>query len=235
MAAAGFDWLCLDLQHGFGTLEDLLPAVHAAELHSVPLLVRPPLCAPWIIGRALDAGCNGVIVPMVNSSEEARAAVSACRYAPDGTRSWGPSRIMLREQDYRAERANQNVTCIVMVETRRAVEQLEEIASVPGINGVFVGPSDMAVDLGVHPGIGSIDGEHALLLSQVVERAAAAGVQAGIFGGRADAVRQYREMGFTFVAVATDAGLVGTGARAAIAELTSNSIGRTPVSDHPDG
>ncbi len=104
-----------------------------------------------MIGRALDAGAAGVIVPMVNSAAEARAAVAACRYPPDGIRSWGPARLHARRIPSTApERANARVHCLVMVETLDAVRNLDEIAAVAGVTAVFVGPSDLAVDMGLH-------------------------------------------------------------------------------------
>ena len=95
LGSCGFDWICIDLQHGFAGVESLLPMVQAAAITQTPALVRVPRLDAGMIGRALDAGAAGVIVPMVNSAAEARAAVAACRYPPDGIRSWGPARLML--------------------------------------------------------------------------------------------------------------------------------------------
>ena len=151
LGSCGFDWICIDLQHGFAGLESLLPMVQAAAITQTPALVRVPRLDAGMIGRALDAGAAGVIVPMVNSAAEARAAVAACRYPPDGVRSWGPARLMLADPEYSAQRANAQVHCLVMVETLDAVRNLSEIAPVAGVTAVFVGPSDLAVDMGLHP------------------------------------------------------------------------------------
>ena len=124
LGSCGFDWICIDLQHGFAGLESLLPMIQAAAITQTPVLARVPRLDAGLIGRALDAGAAGVIVPMVNSAADAREAVRACRYPPDGVRSWGPARLTLADPAYTAQRANSQVQCLVMVETLAAVRNL---------------------------------------------------------------------------------------------------------------
>jgi len=132
MANAGFDWLCVDLQHGlidYGDLRHMLPAISTTE--TTPL-VRVTINAPAEIMKVLDAGAMGVIVPLVNTAEEAAAAVSACRYPPVGTRSFGPARAALYGgRGYVAE-ANDEIACIVMIETEAGLRNLEAIVTTPG-------------------------------------------------------------------------------------------------------
>lgn len=111
--------------------------------------MRVPWNDPAEIMWVLDAGASGVIVPMVNDAESTRAAVGACRFAPVGFRSWGPTRAALHTGSRSPEQMDRDVLCIVMVETVEAVDRLEDILAVPGIDGVFVGPSDLSITLGV--------------------------------------------------------------------------------------
>jgi len=172
-AIAGPDYVVADQQHGAldpATLMAMLTAIAGA---GVPPLVRVARNEPFAIGQALDLGAGGVIVPMVESGEEAARAVSACRYAPEGTRSFG------------ALRANpsppaQRPLCLVMIETRRGLENAAEIAATPGLDGIYVGPSDLALSLGLQP---TIRLEHPPVLEAlaVVHAACAdAGVIAGV-------------------------------------------------------
>lgn len=212
LASCGFDWICIDLQHGFAGLENLLPMVQAATITHTPALVRVPRLEAGMIGRALDAGAAGVIVPMVNSAVEAQAAVAACRYSPDGVRSWGPARLMLADPEYSAQQANAEVHCLVMVETLDAVRNLDEIVQVAGVTAVFVGPSDLAVDMGLAPRRGPIAGQHAAALAAIARTCREHGMPAGIFAGTSQAVTEYAEMGYAILAVTTDAALIRGGA-----------------------
>ena len=152
MSSLGFDWLCVDLQHGMLSYDDLtymLPAISTSD--TVPI-VRVPWNEPYEIMKALDAGAYGVIVPMVNNREEAASAVSACRYPPDGLRSFGPIRAaMYAGRGYTTESNNQ-IACIAMVETAEGIDNLDEIASTPGLDAIYIGPADLAFALGLKPG-----------------------------------------------------------------------------------
>ncbi|SVB73883.1 uncharacterized protein METZ01_LOCUS226737, partial [marine metagenome] len=150
MAGMGFDWLCVDLQHGMLSYDDLkymLPAISTRE--SIPI-VRVPWNEPYEIMKALDAGAYGVIVPMVNNREEALQAVAACRYPPDGGRSFGPIRAAMYGGRGYASEANSQIACIAMVETAEALDNLEDIATTPGLDAVYIGPSDLAYAIGLN-------------------------------------------------------------------------------------
>lgn len=140
-AGAGPDYVCVDEQHGAAGPAEVLAMLHAITAAGTPALVRVGRNEPRLIGRALDFGAHGVIVPLVDDAEQAAAAVAACRYAPDGVRSNGVVR----------GRPDPAPVCLVMVETRRGLEQVDAIAATPGLDGIYVGPSDLALSHGLQP------------------------------------------------------------------------------------
>jgi 2-keto-3-deoxy-L-rhamnonate aldolase RhmA/glutathione peroxidase-family protein len=215
VAAAGPDWVCIDLQHGVGgfdALADQIGSVWAGG--SVPL-VRTPAADAWQIGKALDAGALGVIVPLVESGEDAAAAVAACRYPPAGRRSWGPGRIARIAGTDPAQLAAE-VVCLVMVETRAGLDHLDEIAATPGLDGIFVGPSDLALALGLPPAL-SAPGEHAAAVEQIRAACERNGIVAGIYGGNATVARERAAAGFRMITAASDAEVLARGIRSELA------------------
>jgi 4-hydroxy-2-oxoheptanedioate aldolase len=202
VARSGFDWICIDAQHGLIGYQEMLGMLQAVAVTGVPALVRVPWNDPAWIMKALDAGAAGVIVPMVNSPSEAASAVAACRYPPEGYRSWGPTRASLGVEDYSPELANRSVICAVMVETVPALERLGEIVSVPGVDAVFIGPSDFAISMGLAPR--SAEPEHRRRLESVPAVCHEHGVVAGIACGSAELLTQWRRAGYTMLAVPSD-------------------------------
>ena len=178
-------------------------------------IVRVPFNdTPWP-GKAFDAGAEAVVVPMVNSREDAEKAAAACRYAPEGVRSFGPVRAgMLLGDDPPA--VNRAVSCLVMIETVRAVEAAGEICSTPGVDGVYIGPADLAVSMS-----GSLAAmasrEHADAIETVRATCARAGIVAGIHTGGGEAARSYADAGFQMCTLATDAALLRLMARQQLA------------------
>jgi 4-hydroxy-2-oxoheptanedioate aldolase len=172
------DFVCFDCQHGLvdgASLAALLAAVRGG----VTPLVRVPANDAALIGRALDLGAGGVIVPMVATVAEAERAVGACRYPPRGTRSYGPSRIGLSLGTEPAT-LEAHPMCFVMIETPDAVGRADEICEVPGLSGVYVGPADLAVGLGIRPADMAASGEHADAVEVVRAASQRAGGVAGI-------------------------------------------------------
>jgi len=177
---AGYDWVCIDLQHGLVGFEHVDAMLAAASLGSASPLVRVPWNDTWMINRVLDAGAAGVIVPMVNTAEEAARAVAACRYAPVGVRSIGPTAAAVRHGAGYVEAANDDVLCIVMVETAHAVRNIDAIVAVPGVDAVYIGPSDLSLSLGVEPRMDQSAPEFLDALAAVSRACARAGVVAGV-------------------------------------------------------
>jgi 4-hydroxy-2-oxoheptanedioate aldolase len=148
MGAAGYDWVVLDTQHGAITWDRMLPAIQALNLFGARPFVRVAWNDPALLMRAMDLGAQGVVVPMVSTAEQARLAAQAIRYPPHGIRSYGPVRSSYMASGVPKEDA----VCFVMIETAEALENLDEIAATPGVDGLFVGPVDLAYSLGVGPG-----------------------------------------------------------------------------------
>jgi 4-hydroxy-2-oxoheptanedioate aldolase len=198
----GYDYVCIDLQHGLCGFEHVDAHLAAVCLGGAAPIVRVPWNESWMIGRALDAGALGVIVPMVNSAAEAARAVAACRYAPTGERSFGPIGAMARHQGH-VRSANADVMCIVMIETVQAVEQVEEIVAVPGVDAVYVGPSDLSLTMGLPPASDQQDPAFHEALARIVAACDRHGVIPGIHATAALAAAR-REAGFRMITVGYD-------------------------------
>lgn len=151
MAALGLDYVCVDMQHGLVDYSDSVAMLQAITTGSSTAVVRVPENQFGHIGKALDAGAMGVIVPMVNTEEQAREAVTAGRYAPAGGRSYGPTRVAAVEGTDYFDRANDEVSLIPMIETVEAMSNLDAILSVDGVDAIYVGPADLSISLGVDP------------------------------------------------------------------------------------
>jgi 4-hydroxy-2-oxoheptanedioate aldolase len=202
MAQIGFDWLCIDMQHGVIDYANAVSMLRAIGTTNTVPFVRVPWNEPGIIGKVLDAGAYGVIIPMVNSRAEAEAAVSACRYAPVGQRSYGPNRVTYYAgRDYFHE-ANEQIACIPMIETRQAVEKLDEILSVPGIDAIYVGPADLSITLGLEPRMDNV-GAFAEASTAIVAACVKHGVVAGIHANARVAPR-HAQNGYQMITVAAD-------------------------------
>src|SRR5918999_1763656 len=178
-AAAGFDYLCVDQQHGLIGYESMVPMLQAIRAEGAAPITRVLSSDPFLIMKALDAGALGVIAPLVNSAEDAARAVAACRYPPRGMRSYGPVRAagVIGSRD--PEDLAGEVLCIVMVETREGLERVEEIAAEPGLDGIYIGPSDLALSLDLPPTLDIQEGEHAEAVGRIREACHRHGVAAG--------------------------------------------------------
>ena len=212
MGLEGFDYVCLDLQHGLMGYESFLACMYAiARTESTPI-VRVPSLDSELIGKVLDAGAHGVIVPMVENAAEAARAVSACRYFPEGCRSIGSSRgIYTLGND--PELVNRQVICLVMIETAIGVRNVEEICAVPGVDGVYLGPGDLAITLGLQPTLISQPGEHADSIERVRAVCGARGMVAGIQCESSAAALERSQEGFRMVTVTTDVHVLRSGFR----------------------
>jgi 4-hydroxy-2-oxoheptanedioate aldolase len=205
-AAAGFDYVCVDLQHGSADEDRMVSMFEAIEARGAAPLARVTYNEPWMINRVLDLGAAGVIVPLVSTAEEARRAVSACRYPPHGVRSYGPLRAALTVGSSDPERLAAGALCFVMIETREGLDNVEEIAAIRGLDGIYIGPSDLSLGLGREPGHGGDVLERAI--TRIREACAGTGVVPGMHcnGGGAEA-SQRAAAGFRLVTVGVDAAL----------------------------
>lgn len=208
MAHLGFDWLCIDLQHGMIGYEDLKAMLPAVSTTPTTPLVRVPWNEPAAIMKALDAGAYGVIVPMINSRQEALQAIAACRYPPEGQRSFGPIRAALYGGKGYAQEANRQIACIAMIETRQALDNLEEIAATPGLDGVYIGPTDLALALGLAPEGDNATPVHIATVIRILETCRAHGLAVGIHTWSAAYTQRYLEQGFQFVTLGSDSGFM---------------------------
>ncbi|GHD06043.1 HpcH/HpaI aldolase family protein [Zhihengliuella salsuginis] len=201
----GFDYVALDAQHGLlgysGMLHGLLAIDAGAQSAG---MVRVEANDPTAIGKALDAGAVGVIVPLVDTADDAAAAVRAAKYPPHGIRSYGPMRSALRVGPAPAE-SDETTLVFAMIETPDGLENVEEIAATPGLDGVYVGPSDLTLAVGgAYPGDPTVADTFAAALKRVAAAAEAAGVAAGIHTPHGDVARQRLAEGYTFATVASD-------------------------------
>ena len=217
-ARAGFDWVIIDLEHGAATEADLLAHLYAVGGTATAALVRPQSGERLRIGRALDLGADGIMLPRIDTPEQAREAVDWLRWPPDGGRGLAllTRGAELGEVGHASIRAlNQRVVGIVQVESPSAVEHAPEIAAIDGVDVLFVGPTDLSHSMGVP---GQFDDPSFLeALRSVVAATEAAGKAAGILLRDAGALPAHRELGFRFIGLGSDGAFVTDGARAVLA------------------
>ena len=222
MARQRFDSVTIDLQHGIVDYQVAVTMLQAIATTDVMPIARVPWNDPGIIMKMLDAGAYGIICPMVNSAEEASRFVRACRYPPDGFRSWGPTRASLDAQgDYRS-RADETVLAMPMIETPEALENLDEILEVDGIDCVYVGPADLALSLGMPPALEQTDTRMVRVRHDIVSACKRHGVIAGIHCASAGGAREMIAAGYQFITLGSDARFLATKAAAELGEVTDS-------------
>lgn len=218
IAQCGFDSVTVDLQHGVQDYHSMVSCFQAMQAHPVTPMVRVPWNEPGIIMKCLDAGFEGVICPMVNTEDDARRLVAASRYAPLGGRSFGPTRAsMIFGGSYR-KAANDGILVIAMIETREALANLDAILKVEGIDGVYVGPSDLGLSMGHEPTLDPKAEEVLAAISGIGTRSRKAGKIAGCHCGSPAMVRRLQGQGFHFGSLLTDARLFTSALAAGLAE-----------------
>lgn len=215
MARCGWDSLTVDLQHGVQDYMSLVSCFQGAAASGVPLMARVPSNETGIIGKALDAGAWGVICPMVNSAAEAEDFVAACYYTPKGARSNGPNRAAAYGEPGATYQsfANDEVLAIPMIETVQAVAALEEILDVPGVSGVYVGPSDLSFTMGYAPAFDRNEPDVLEVYRRILAETAKRGQFAGIHCISPEYGRRMAAMGFRLITLASDAALMALAAR----------------------
>jgi 4-hydroxy-2-oxoheptanedioate aldolase len=221
MAHQGWDTLTIDMQHGLVGRDPLVPMLQAIQSTPTTAVVRVPWLEPASIMNALDAGAQAIICPMVNTPEDAQKLVSYTRYAPKGGRSFGPVRAgMIHGADY-AQKANSDIVVFAMIETRQALDNVDAICAVPGIDAVYIGPSDLSLSLGCTPVFDDVDPPVAKAIDHILARAHAHGLKAGVHNGRTDVARARIAKGFNFVTISSDARLLMAGSQQIIKDMKS--------------
>jgi 4-hydroxy-2-oxoheptanedioate aldolase len=231
MAAAGFDEICVDQQHGLADTSTIGSVFRAIELHGVAPTTRVPSNSAAEIGKALDLGALAIVVPMVGSAEEAAHAAAACHYPPRGQRSVGAVRGSMARTSHRLEGLD-DVACVVMIETADGVRNVDAIAATPGVDAIYIGPGDLAIGLGLSAWGEDWSHEDAKLHNEAIERILAAcgrhDVVPGIHCGDGATAGGFVARGFLMVTVASDLGLLGNGARAELAKARARDASPEP-------
>jgi len=210
MAHQGFDSICIDMQHGVVDYQVAVTMLQAISTTSVIPLTRVPWNDPARLMKALDAGSYGVICPMINTPEQAQALVSACKYPPMGIRSFGPIRAKYYGGggthgggDYH-EYANEETLVIPQIETVEAINNLDAILQVPGISAIYIGPSDLAMDLGCQPRAGQKDPVVVEARKKILDACKRHGIPAGIHTPSSTVALEMIEQGFQLTTIASD-------------------------------
>ena len=220
IAQCGFDSVTVDMQHGVQDYQSMVQCFQAMNGHPVTPMVRVPWNEPGIIGKVLDAGAYGVICPMVNTEAEARALVQYSKYPPKGTRSNGPIRAGLYgEAGTYQKTANDEIILMPMIETRTAIGNLDAILDVPGIDAVYIGPSDLSFSCGKEPKLDVEDPEILAIYEKLIAATGKRGIAAGIHCGGAAYAKRAIKMGFKLVTISNEVGIMVNAAKAAIAEV----------------
>jgi 4-hydroxy-2-oxoheptanedioate aldolase len=223
MAHAGWDSLTLDAQHGPFEFSSAVSMIQAIQTTRTAVVARVAWNDPGTIMKYLDAGVHAIICPMVNTQAECEAFIGACRYPPQGFRSYGPTRAALHFGAEYAANANGFVVTIPMIETAQALENLEQILSVPGVDAIFVGPGDLGQALYGKAQIDRETPEFLVTLERIARTARAKGIQAGIFTGSVAYAKKMIEIGYNFVTISSDARLLATAAKQVLNEIKNES------------
>jgi 4-hydroxy-2-oxoheptanedioate aldolase len=231
MAHQGFDSLTVDMQHGVVDYQVAVTMLQAIATTPVIPLARVPWNDPAPVMKILDAGAYGIICPMISTAEQAEALVAACRYPPRGYRSWGPVRASLYAgSDYGAH-ANEEILVMPMIETAEALKNLDDILSVPGVDAVYVGPSDLSLAFGCGPRLDQTDPPVVEAQQRILEACRRHGVVAGIHNATAAYALKMVAAGYQFVTLASDSRFLAAKAAEEVAAVRKTGIkaGRLPA------
>ena len=227
MAHQGFDSLTVDMQHGVVDYQVAVTMLQAISTTPVIPLAR----VPWNDPARLDAGVYGVICPMVNTRAQAEALVAACKYAPRGYRSWGPVRASIYAGADYGDHANDDLIVMPMIETAEAVKNIDEILSVPGVDAVYVGPSDLSLTLGCKPRLDQTDPPVVEAQQRIVDACKRHGVVAGIHNATAAYALKMIAAGYQFVTLASDSRFLAAKAAEEVAAVRKTGVkaGKLPA------
>lgn len=219
MAHQGWDTLTIDLQHGVVDYQAMVGMLQAISTTATTPLVRVPWLEPGILMKTLDAGAYGVICPMVNTADDAAKLVAWTSYAPRGTRSFGPIRALLYAGADYPQHADRTIVRFAMIETAQALDNLDAILSVEGLDAVYVGPGDLSLSLGCKPSFDDVEPPVQQAIEHILDRARAHGLVAGIHNGTPEAALARVAKGFRFVTVSSDARIIAAGSQQILARM----------------
>jgi 4-hydroxy-2-oxoheptanedioate aldolase len=202
----------------------MVSMVRTIQFAGAAPVVRVPQNEPWMIMRALDAGALGVIVPLVNDAAEAARAVAACRFPPQGARSYGPIRASEVIGSKAPADLGDEVVCIVQIETREGLENAQEIATTPGLDGVYIGPADLALGLGLELDSAGEQREHVEALKRIREACQKNGIAVGVHGTSGKSAREYARQGYSMVNVGVDYQLLTDAVRREVGEARDRKV-----------
>jgi len=222
MSKMGWDSITIDMQHGQNDYSSSISMLQAISNSKVAPFVRVPWNEPGIIMKMLDLGVLGIIAPMINSKKECEDFVSYCNYPPKGQRSYGPMRAQLIYGSDYYDKANNQIISLAMIETKEAVENIDEILSVPNLTGVYIGPGDMSSSYGLKPQFDVKDGLIFSNITMISQKAKEKGKIAGIHNGTTQYAKEMIKLGFQFVTVSSDFRSMSTYAQNIVNEMKNH-------------
>jgi 4-hydroxy-2-oxoheptanedioate aldolase len=232
MAQAGWDSLTVDLQHGHVDYQVAITMLQAISTTSITPMARVPWVEPGIIMKLLDAGAYGIICPMINTRKDCEAFVGACRYAPQGYRSFGPVRATWYGGADYFKHANETLITMAMIETKQAMDNLDDILGVPGLDSIYIGPNDLAISLGCPPSGVPTDPTVLNAISTIVATAKRHKIAAGIHCGSTTMAKQMIAQGFQFTTLLADNAFLAAAAKGAVAEMREGVIAGKPTGSY---
>ena len=220
MAHQGWDSLTIDMQHGLVDYTNALPMLQTISTTDVTPLARVNWNEPGQIMKILDAGCYGIICPMVSNKEEAERFVQACMYPPHGYRSFGPVRGLIYGGSDYAKHANDEMLKLAMIETKESLGKLDEIMSTPGVDGIYIGPADLSLAIGEEPGFDRPESTKAYSeILRILEHAKKNNIFAGIHNGTPEYAKKMIDKGFNFVTIGADQRALSAGSKAVVDKM----------------
>ena len=220
MANQGWDSVTIDMQHGLIDYANAVNMLQAISTTETTPLARVNWNEPGQIMKILDAGCYGIICPMVSNRKEAEKFVQACLYPPKGYRSFGPVRASIYGGDDYAKHANEEILKLAMIETKEALEKLDEILDTPHLDGIYIGPADLSLAVGEEPGFDKSENTKAFKeIMRILESAKKRNLLAGLHNGTADYAKKMIDKGFNLVTVGSDSRYIIAGAKSDLEKL----------------
>lgn len=232
MSKMGWDSITIDIQHGLSDYSSSINMLQAISKSNSTPIVRVPWNEPGIIMKMLDLGVLGIIAPMINTKKQCEDFVSYCNYSPVGQRSFGPMRAQLIYGSSYYENANKNILSFAMIETKEAVENIDEILAVPNLSGIYIGPGDMCASYGLKPQFDVIDELIYSNIKMIVKKAKEKGKIAGIHNGTTDYAKKMINIGFKFVTISSDYRSMISHAQNVVDEMKNKDESKSPSSTY---